>query len=105
LRSQQMGEHDPCRGALRHRAELNGRPGARQRQERWLERSTFLWHRWVGVFDDVEREPVPELHAGGTEDGAHGASGSALLADHFADVALGNAQPYDGRIAFVYGLY
>ena len=38
-------------------------------------------------FDDVEREAVLELHAGGAEDGAQRARGASLFANDFTDVS------------------
>ena len=53
--------------------------------------------------DDVEREAALELHTGGTENGAQRACGSALLADHFTDVASCDMEAKDG--GFLFGQY
>ncbi len=58
-----------------------------------------LMRRSTGL-DDVEGEAALELHAGGTEDGAQGARGSTLLADHLADVASRDMEAKDGGFLF-----
>ena len=41
-------------------------------------------------FDDIQRETVLELHAGGAKDGAQRASRPTLFADHLANVVVGD---------------
>jgi hypothetical protein len=67
--------------------------------------STLRRRGAFGVFDDVQRETMPELHAGRAEDSAHRPSGSALLPDDLADVTLGDAQPNDSRVTVCDGFY
>lgn len=44
--------------------------------------------RWgIGCLDDVEGEAPLKLHTGGSEDGAQGARGASLFADHFSNIA------------------
>ena len=46
-------------------------------------------------FNNVEREAVFKLHAGGAEDGTKGARRPALFADDFAQVARGDVETKD----------
>jgi hypothetical protein len=47
------------------------------------------------TLDYFQVETPALLHAGGGEDGADGAGGPSLLADHFAQVGLVNAEFQD----------
>jgi hypothetical protein len=47
------------------------------------------------AFDYFQIETPSLLHAGGGQDGADGTGGSSLLADHFAQVGLVNAEFQD----------
>jgi hypothetical protein len=49
----------------------------------------------IETLDYFQIEAPSLLHAGGGEDGADGAGGPSLLADHFAQVGLVNAEFQD----------
>ena len=44
------------------------------------------------LFQDFEREPAVQLHAGRSKEGADGSRGPALFTDHFPEVAGSNLQ-------------
>src|SRR6185312_4132838 len=50
------------------------------------------------VFDNLQRMPLVQLHAGGADDRAQGSRGASLLADHFAQVPLCYAQLEHGAL-------
>jgi len=46
------------------------------------------------VFQDIEREAMMQLHAGGTQDRTQRARRTALFADYFADILMGDTETY-----------
>jgi hypothetical protein len=47
-------------------------------------------------FEDVERVPVVELHADGSENGTHGPGSTPLLADNLAHILRSDPESEDG---------
>jgi hypothetical protein len=68
-----------------------------------VQRSTIRRFGWL--FEDIERKPVLQFHAGRGEDGPHGAGRSPLLADDLADVRWRDTEAKYGSVAVSLRLY
>jgi hypothetical protein len=127
LRAQQVSHGSPCGGlAVVHEISIRG--GRRAERPvagaaRWA-RPSLAWVvisvgedadlvgeirsggvLWNAFVTDIECEAVLGFHACSAEDGSQGASGSPLLADHFAEIAWGYLKNQDGGIIFEFGGY
>jgi hypothetical protein len=58
----------------------------------------LLWRLLIEILDYFQIIPSPLLHARGGQDGADGAGRPALLADHFPQVGLVDAEFQDGGL-------
>ena len=90
------GRDKMCGGVMREaqggmRGDGTAARGIRMREARAAIEDAGLF-RVVVFFEDVKRVAVVKLHADGAEDGADGAGGAALLANHFAYILRRDAQ-------------
>jgi hypothetical protein len=64
----------------------------------WAADQDSGWTRSIAIFQDIEREAVPQLHAGSAQNRAQRACRAPLFADYFTDVLVRDAEAYDSGV-------